>query len=92
MSMSIKISEQSLISDFTLFVAPSDVHEQLPHQLARHLVEGPPFRGHHGVFGAIVPPHLEANSILGKEQKHQGVDLPSVGRTQLEHSGMHTSP
>ena len=56
---------QVTFSDWlTLFIAPADVHEQLPHQLACHLVEGPSLGGDSSIFGAVVPPHLKAHSIL----------------------------
>lgn len=57
---------------FTLFVAATDVHEQLPHQFPCHLVKGSSLRGDNSVLGSIVPPHLEANSILEKKDKSCG--------------------
>lgn len=89
------LNEVSLTSDeFTLFIAPTDVHEQLPHQLAWHLVKRSSLRGDNGVLGSIISPHFKAHSILGEERNWKsrgGFFSGTVGRPQLHlsHAQMH---
>lgn len=61
-----------------MFVAPADVHEQLPHQLTGYLVKGPSLGGDARVFGSVVAPNLKANSILEEDGKQKS---PAAGRT-----------
>lgn len=58
---------------FTLFIAPTNVHEQLSHELPCGLVIGAPLRGDGSIFASVVAANLEADPILGRKGTHWGL-------------------
>ena len=80
---------------FTLFVASTDVHEQLPHQLPCHLIVGSSLRRDGSIFGGIVPSHLKADSVLGQREKSGEIRVTTTATlccfTYTQHTQLHSS-